>query len=493
MAKQVSLFIEDNEVKLLVTNGKTVEKWASLLLDSGIVADGVIQQEDTLAESLRNFMAEQELGGSTVVASLTGLNSIFRIISLPADVPKNILDDAIQNEANRVIPVPMDQVYVARQMIGSEAGENRFFLVAYPKNAAGSLARTLQKAGLKIKFMDVAPLALARLANVNRAVMVNTWLSNIDIIILADRVPEVIRSFPLPAETMTDAERIINIAEEIARTVTYYNSSHTENPLNAEVPILVSGDLASNTDAWPALGGSDGHPVEALTTPFESPEGFDVGQFIIPLGLVPLTKEEAAFGSMINVNILPAEYMPKGLNWFNILAPVAGVLLIGGLVYGWYLIDDFKKQNDEIQLRIDATQIQVTQAQADIARIQAETAGVEAQITDVETAIAPIVTKKNSLEIQYQYMRDQRAEASKDVRFAWTNNPSTKVLIDTIDWGDGLLTITGKATDRHESVFDYAKALRDTHQYENVIVADIVKEMNEDTMVYEYKFTLILY
>jgi type IV pilus assembly protein PilM len=90
-------------------------------------------------------------------------------------------------------------------------------------------------------------------------------------------------------------------------------------------------------------------------------------------------------------------------------------------------------------------------------------------------------------------MRDQRAEASKDVRFAWINNPSTKVLIDTIDWGDGLLTITGKATDRHESVFDYAKALRDTHQYENVIVADIVKEMNEDTMVYEYKFTLILY
>lgn len=63
MSKQVSLFIEDSEAKVLVTNGRVVEKWASLMLDSGIVTDGVIQQEDSLAESLKTFMAEQELGG----------------------------------------------------------------------------------------------------------------------------------------------------------------------------------------------------------------------------------------------------------------------------------------------------------------------------------------------------------------------------------------------------------------------------------------------
>ena len=493
MSKQVSLFIEDSEIKLLVTNGKTVEKWASLMLDSGMVTDGIIQQEDAVAENLRNFMADQELGGSTVVASLTGLNSIFRIISLPAEVPKNILDDAIQNEANRVIPVPMDQVYLSRQMMGTEAGENRFFLVAYPKNATEALVRTIQKAGLKTKVMDIAPLALARLANVNRAVLVNTWMSNIDIIILVDRVPEVIRSFPLPAESMTDAERIISIAEEISRTVTFYNSSHTENPLNAEVPILVSGDLANNTNAWPTLGGNGNFPVEALKAPFDFPEGFDVSQFIVLLGMAPLPKEEAAFGSMINVNVLPAEYLPKGVNWFNILAPVAGVALIGGLVYGWYLIDDFKKQNDEIQLRIDAAQTQVTLAQADIARIQAETAGVEEQTAGIEAAMKPVITTTNSLEAQYQYLRDQREEASGDVRNAWLQIPSTKINVDTIDWSDGVLTVTGVATESQTNVFAYAASLRDTHRFDNVIVADIVKELTEDTLVYVYNFTLILY
>ncbi|MDV2989694.1 MAG: pilus assembly protein PilM [Dehalogenimonas sp.] len=493
MSKQVSLFIEDREIKLLVTNGKVVEKWASLMLDSGLVTDGVIQQEDTVAEILKNFMAEQELAGSAVVASLSGLNSIFRIISLPADVPKNILDDAIQNEATRVIPIPMDQVYLSRQLLSAADLEHRYFLVAYPKNATEALVRTVMKAGLKIKFMDVAPLALARLANVNRAVMVNTWLYNIDIIILVDRVPEVIRSFPLPSETMTDAERIMSIAEEISRTITFYNSSHTENPLNAEVPVLVSGGLTRDVNAWPALGGQEGHPVAALTTPFEAPEGFDVSQFIVNLGLVPLPKEDTAFGSVINVNVLPSQYLPKGINWFNILAPVAGVVLIGGLVYGWFLIDDFKTQNDEIQTRIDAVQTQVTLAQADIARIQAETSGLESQTAGVETAITPIITKTNSLEAQYQYMRDQREEASGDVRNAWIQIPSTKVTVDTIDWNDGVLSVTGIATESETNVFAYAAALRDLHRFENVIVSEITKELTEDTKVYVYNFTLILY
>ncbi|MGI2336678.1 MAG: pilus assembly protein PilM [Dehalogenimonas sp.] len=493
MTKQVSLYIEDNEVKLLVTNGKMVEKWATLMLDSGLVTDGVIQQEDTVAARLRDFMAGEELGGSTVVASLSGLNSIFRIISLPADVPKNILDDAIQNEATRVIPIPMDQVYLSRQMMGTEGNENRFFLVAYPKNATEALARTIEKAGLKIRFMDIAPLALARLANVNRAIMVNTWLSNIDIIILVDRIPEVIRSFPLPSETMTDAEQVMSIAEEISRTVTFYNSSHPENPLNAETPVLLSGGLTRDVNAWPALGGQEGHPVEALTTPFEAPEGFDVSQFITNLGMVPLSKEDAAFGSIINLNVLPAQYLPKGINWFNILAPVAGVALIGGLVYGWFLIDDFAAQNDEIQARIDAAQTQVTQLQADIAGTEAETAGVQSQTANVDAAIVPIVTKTDSLETQYQYMRSQREEASGDVRNAWTKIPSAKVTVDTIDWSGGVLTISGMATESQTNVFDYAKALRDTHRFENVIVADIVKELTEDTKVYVYNFTLILY
>jgi type IV pilus assembly protein PilM len=46
MAKKVTLYIEDTEIKLLVTNGKQVEKWASLMLEPKLVRDGVIVDED---------------------------------------------------------------------------------------------------------------------------------------------------------------------------------------------------------------------------------------------------------------------------------------------------------------------------------------------------------------------------------------------------------------------------------------------------------------
>ena len=491
MAKQITLYIEDTEIKVLVTNGQAVEKWASMMLDSGVVADGVIQKEDTVAASLRSLMEAQGLSGSTVIASLSGLNSIFRLITLP-EVPKNILEDAIQSEAARVIPVPMDQVYLARQLLSSAAHENRYFLVAYPKNATDSLVRTIQKAGLKVKVMDIAPLALVRCVNVARAIVVNTWLSNIDIIILIDRVPEVIRSFPLPAETLTDAERVTIIAEEISRTVTFFNASHTEDPLTAGVPILLSGELARETDVWPVLGGKDGRPVELLSSCTTAPEGFEMSQFMVNLGMTARSSGNAQFGSLINLNALPVQYLPKGINWFNVLAPVAGVVLIGALVYGWFYIDDLKKSNDAVQLEVDGVQTQIALAQADIARLQAQTAGINADITKTDAATTPVNVRADAIAIQYQIMREQRELASGHIRNAWFKKPST-VTLDSIDWDGTSLTVTGMATTSESEVFKYATALRDTLRFQNVVVSEIIKELTEDTKVYIYTFTLTLY
>jgi len=181
--KIITLYIEDNEIKLLVASGKAVEKWATAPLGSGMVNEGIVLQEDAVAERLRSLAESQGVSGALVVAGISGQNSIFRLINLP-EVPKNILDDAIQSEASRVIPVPLDQVYLARQQLSSGSREMRFFIAAYPKNTTDALIRTIHKAGLKAKVMDLAPLALARSVHVSRAVVVNTWLSTIDIIIL---------------------------------------------------------------------------------------------------------------------------------------------------------------------------------------------------------------------------------------------------------------------------------------------------------------------
>ncbi len=124
----------------------------------------------------------QKVSIKKVTVALRGLNSIFRVISLPV-LPPKMLPEAIINEASRVIPRPLEEVYLSHQVISSNQGETRIFLTAYPRTLTDTLMRTLSKAGLKTTVMDLAPLALARCVNEPRAVLVHAWLSNLDIVI----------------------------------------------------------------------------------------------------------------------------------------------------------------------------------------------------------------------------------------------------------------------------------------------------------------------
>jgi len=267
--------------------------------------------------------------------------------------------------------------------------------------------------------------------------------------------------------------------------VTFYNASHNEAPLGADVPILVSGELAAEKDSWMSLGGQEGRPVESLVSLFTAPEGFDMTAFQVNLGLAQRDMP-SDFGSLINLNALPAQYLPRGVNWFNILAPVAAVLLIGVLVYAWTYIDDIKKETDTIQPKIDALQLQTAQEQAKLS-------GIRAQITQTDAAVTPIQSKASSLQSTYEGLRDQREMASGHVQNAWFKKPATTVTLESIDWDGETLVIVGTATTSESEVFKYATALRDTQRFDNVVVTEIVKRLTEDTKVYVYDFTLTLF
>ena len=67
MAKKVTLYIEDTDIKLLVAKGDQVEKWASLLLEPSLVRDGVILDEDKVADSIKTLLKLGGVGKKKVV------------------------------------------------------------------------------------------------------------------------------------------------------------------------------------------------------------------------------------------------------------------------------------------------------------------------------------------------------------------------------------------------------------------------------------------
>ena len=483
---EVTLFIEDNAIKLLVARGRQVEKWARLPLEPGLVSDGVILEEAKVADKVKELFKLQKVGARTVIAGLSGFNSVYRLVSLP-ELPEAIIPEAVKQEASRVIPSPMDQVYLSYQVIPAPPGETRIFLAAFPRNTADTLLRTLNKAGLRVSIMDLAPLALCRNVDAPEAVVVDVRSASLDIAVMVDRVPQVIRSLSLPSEAESLSERLPSIAEELNRTIAFYNSSHQEKPLGPDVPVFVSGDLATAPDTWQSLVGTSGYSVSVLPSPMQSLEGFDPSQFVVNIGLalksLSLEKEGANF-SLVNFNALPqAERPKKRVSLVSILLPIVIVLGIGGIYYMYNLVQNTTAQTNILRDQLGLIQSQIPQQQEAIADIEEEIVQIEPQIEPLEATATVFDTTFTSL-------GEEREEVDGDLGMIVRLLPEDVDLMGISHSGERV-TVTGAAPDE-DKIFEYARGLRSSGRFSKVVITSIgAIEEEEEITGYDFQFLLI--
>ncbi len=518
MAKKVTLYIEDTDIKLLVTSGKQVEKWASLLLEPALVRDGVIIDEERVADGIKTMFKLEEINNKKIDVGLSGLNSIFRIISLP-ELSQSMLPEAVMNEAGRVIPVPLDQVYLSYQQIPSPKGETRIFLVAYPRNSADTLIKTLIKAGLKPQTMELAPLALCRCANAPRAVIINSWLTYLDIVIMSDGMPQVIRSMSLPIDTVALKEKLPAITEELNRTIAFYNSSYTDAPLDSSVPIFVCGDLAEEPDIWKSLVGESGYSVSALKPPIEYPEGFSPCKFMVNIGLAlkgQLPRGNGNYYSIVDIDAMPGVYKPPGTSLVRILVPVVVVVALGAVAWGGFVakgeyddtaalrsgleIKELQIEKKDIEVELLHSTEEVLQSQ--VASIESDNAVLLEGIADWEEMVAqqteanlqPIEAeiKANSLESMLASLTQGLAGVDDYLEEMVNLLPETVTLLN-VNYNDFASIIQGLASTEGD-IFTYAKALRSSSQFSKVTISSITEtirsEAGEEITVYEFVFLL---
>jgi type IV pilus assembly protein PilM len=395
MAKKVTtLFIRDTGINLLVVKGDKIERWASMPLDPGLVNQGLIVDEAQVADKVKQLFKETGVKTDKVITALSGHDSLYRIISLP-ELPEAVVPEAIRREARRTIPTPLEEVYFSYQRLTSlTKGESRIFMVTFPRNLVDALVRTLRQAGVKPYIMDLAPLALCRIPNEPRAIIVNARLDHLDVIVTADRLPQVIRRLVLPGEAESLEERLPLIAEEFNRTVTFYNSGHMEKPLDTTVPVYVCGDLAEKPETWKSVIGQASYSVSPLPSPVELPEGLNPSEFMVNIGLALkelLVEKEGANFSIVNFNALPGAYVPARFSIMRVLVPVGAVIGIGLVVLGVVLILNGRAN-------MGALQSQVTTAETSLARLQSEVAILNGQLTSVGAAADGLGTMLTNME-----------------------------------------------------------------------------------------------
>jgi type IV pilus assembly protein PilM len=450
MAKRVTtLFIRDTSINLLVMKGEQVEKWASLPLEAGLVSQGLIVDEEQVADKVKQIFKETGAKTKKVITALSGDDSLYRIITLP-ELPDAVLPEAIRREAKRTIPTPLEDVYYSYQRLPSlMRGESRIFLVTFPRNLVDALVGTLHQAGVKPYIMDLAPLALARIPDEPRAIIVNARLEHLDIIVLTDRLPQVIRRLSLPGETESLEERLPLIAEEFNRTIAFYNSSHVEDPLDTTVPVFVCGDLVEEPETWQSVVGGAGYQVSALSSPVESPEGFNANQFMVNIGLALkelLAEKEGANFSLVNFNALPEAYVPPRFSIVRVLLPV--VTIVGIVLVVFAVISVLSGGANIEKLRSD-----VRDAESSVSQQQNEISNLRAQIASMEAAA-------DELDIQITDMKQWCEDMYLDLKEITQKADSYDVFLKTINHKGTSISVKGDAL-KLRDIYDYARYLRD--------------------------------
>jgi type IV pilus assembly protein PilM len=374
-------------------------------------------------------------------------------------------------------------LYLAYQRIPGNDNETRVFVAAFPKHSVDVLLKTMRLAGIAPRVLDLAPLALCISVNEPRAIIADAGFDSLNIMVMAERVPQVIRSLSLPGEGKSIAENIATISEEFSRTVAFYNSSHQQAPLDSSVPVFVSGDLAKNPGLWPVLVGQLNSKVSILPSAVQYPADFPANDFVVNLGLAAkelnLEKEHANY-SLVNLNALPPSALPVPFNFYRVLVPVVGVVGIVVVFLMWNNYRNSKNNTAAIQTQLTAEQNLITINNKAIAADTEQNRVIQAQIQ-------PITDQANIFTDKIKTLTTARSLADSEVNQIIALTPAA-VDVNALAYNAASQTLSG-VSGTYQDILSYAQALRDKGGF-NVVVSTISNASG--TMGSQYNFTLQL-
>ena len=484
MAKKVTtLFIRDDAVNLLVAEGKQITKWARLPLEPGLVNRGLVLDEAEVAVKVKELFKLEKVSTDKVIVGLSGLDSLYRLITLP-ELPEAVVAEAVKHEARRVLPMPLDEVYLAYQLVPAPEGERHVFLVAFPRNLADALIRTLKQAGIEPYIMDLAPLALCRTLAEPRGIIVNARLDHLNIMVMEDRLPQLIRRLTLPGEAESLSEKLPTIIEELNRTVAFYNSSHQEKPIDSTMPVFVCGELAEAPESWQPLVSKLNYSVSPLSSPLESSEGFSPNEFMVNIGLALKELSPEKWGmnlSLVNFNALPEVYLPKPLRVGQFLFPVGiavGIILV---IFMAFLVWNGMAHNKVLRSQLAPIESRITLERGEIATLQE-------QIGLIEVQIEPVAATTDILNTTLTSLGDGRELVDGDLSQIVSLLPGYVDLTEVNHEGD-TVTVNGVAPDE-KKIFKYARDLRSCDRHFTVIILSIAATEEDETEGFKFEFLL---
>jgi len=147
--------------------GFALQRYGVVPLPMGSVVEGEVVDADSVGAAVRDLMrATGVRPGTEVAVGVSNQKVVVRLVDLPY-MEKAELAGAIQYQAQDYIPIPVEEAILDFQIIGdymTSADEHMMevLLVAAQRDMIDQMVRSVDRAGLRLREVDVTPFAIVR-------------------------------------------------------------------------------------------------------------------------------------------------------------------------------------------------------------------------------------------------------------------------------------------------------------------------------------------
>jgi len=159
------LDISDYSIEVLQLNKrKKPVAFGRLLLEAGIVKDGIILDSEKLIEKVKEVISAARTKTSQVILALPESKVFSHIINLPKNLKDEELKNAIISEATKALPLEQKDIHWDYQVISysDEKNQQNILYIGTLKKIIDDYINVLSNSGLEPVAFEIESLALSR-------------------------------------------------------------------------------------------------------------------------------------------------------------------------------------------------------------------------------------------------------------------------------------------------------------------------------------------
>lgn len=187
------------------------------------MAEGSISDMDKVAERIQSLLTQRAIKLNNVASSVAGHAVIVKVVPM-ATMTDAELDERLPEEAARHIPFDVSEVNLRFQVIDTDGPRMDVLLVAVKKDKIANQTGVFEKAGRKLRVLDVDVFALQNCFEANYepgdaevAALLNIGASLMNISIVRGGMPLFTRDVSMAGNQFTETiEKEMNVTFDVA-------------------------------------------------------------------------------------------------------------------------------------------------------------------------------------------------------------------------------------------------------------------------------------